>query len=1825
MCRWLIGALVIAQLWGSQVQVAAQPTGYQEYYVLGYEEHIRQAFLEINDETDPYALEVGQICSTVSLVATAGYQVVYYDQWEDGYEADLINPVQSTTLIFGDGNPANGGSGSDILRAGDAINLLSTQNITGMLAVSGYVPVDPTRNPADIRYDGGDRLFSIGGPVNLTHAMWPLDNSWIGGSWEVPSRQTYKDTYVYSIPVGEDLYAWDSSTFGDFRDVYVEVLSYEDNTTLSLDNGGQVVNIVLDRGQTYYSQGKINSTDAVSITIHAGAVIRSNKPVQVGLITGSVGSFQSRFFAILPDRLLGAEYIVPVPSDIDNPAEVYLFNPNDFEITVYAYDQSAQTIFPIAPSGYITSAVAYSSARGSDIPPGTAVRLFSPDGVFGVLVCADSAQTAYDWGFAAVPAKYLTREYYVPWAPGSSEITPTVDGSPVWVAPLSNGITFYVDFNSGGLDGVPDQSFTLDVLEQRRVFDPDNDNTGMHIWATGEFAAAWGEDPDTADVSTPYLDMGIAILPPVQEWIAPLLTIDKQAEPTILPPTGGTVTFALITRSYDAAISDIDITDTLPISWTYVPGSTRIVYPLGGIATPDPVIDGRILSWDLNADLNLRQSLTLTFQAQITDTTQSIHINRATAVGYYGYAQARLAPVDEAVVAIGDLDLYKQVSHADINVGSTLVYTLTYQNTGAAVTMTNVLIRDVLPVEHVTFVDASSGGAYDGASGAVTWVLGALAPGATGSVTLTVQINNFVRDGVQIRNIAYINSDQLAWANSNTVATRVHAPEMTLLKSAPTAAARGRVITYTLNYQNTGSADATNVLIWDTIPLPTTYVPGSLAILTNTTWIALSDAVDGDAGVFITPTLIITPGAVPGIIAAGESGQIRFSVRISDTIPRDTLILNWATLDHDLDNPRDSNLVITRISELILTKSASQTVVSPGGVITYTLAFENLSSTEPQTNVYVREPIPSYTRLITDSVYGGQIWYSWDNGATFTATLPITPVTHLRWYTDTVPTSTVRTVGFAVRVQEPLPPNTTIRNLAHISSTEIMSYIGQWMPSNQIDVQTVDLSVAKSSPISVVSPGEVLTYTVIYSNGGSLGVTGAVLTDIVTSTRSIAWPGTQTRIVDVGAGTSGVWEISVATALTATCGEVITNTALLAHAQDSSASAPVTATVNAPYSAAFTSTATVVCLGTPITFTNASTGALYYEWSFGDGTVTDTISPMHNYILPGTYTVALTVTTMCGSDVATRTVTVVGPPVAAFSPSVTETWPGLPVILTNASTSYTTLLWDLGDGTVTDTISPVHIYALPGTYTVTLTITSAICGADDVATGTVQVRTPVLEMHKEANVGVVSTGEVLTYTIVISNASPGYATGGVVSDTVPSNTTLIPGSIHIEPLGVGVVGAPPDIIENLNLAPGAVATVTLAVRVDDPLPGGVDAITNTAVVTVVEGANPSAQAVVIVSAVPELEVTKTGDRGSVRPGEVLTYTLVVRNQGTQSASGVILTDTLPLSVTVQEVSGSGVIGADQVIWTLGVLDAGDALTETVVVTVSPDIPFSVDVLTNTVEVNDDGRNGPDPIPANNSSTHTATIDYTPALTLVKTGPSSARVGERVTFVLTVSHDLSAGDGFPVTAVNVTDSLAGTAAFAGGDDGDGLLEFDEQWTFTVDYVIRPTDPTPLVNVGRVEARDFDGDLITATASHQTNLAYAPNLFVIKRGPATARVGNTVVFTITVSSVSIVPTGVGTTAGDGSPIYGVTVSDDVAGTATYVSGDDGDGILEFGEPWTFTVFYLVQVRDIGSLENTATAVGYDGNGNPVIGAAKHVMIVNEWTGDYLLFFPIIFQSY
>jgi uncharacterized repeat protein (TIGR01451 family) len=99
----------------------------------------------------------------------------------------------------------------------------------------------------------------------------------------------------------------------------------------------------------------------------------------------------------------------------------------------------------------------------------------------------------------------------------------------------------------------------------------------------------------------------------------------------------------------------------------------------------------------------------------------------------------------------------------------------------------------------------------------------------------------------------------------------------------------------------------------------------------------------------------------------------------------------------------------------------------------------------------------------------------------------------------------------------------------------------------------------------------------------------------------------------------------------------------------------------------------------------------------------------------------------------------------------------------------------------------------------------------------------------------------------------------------------------------------------------------------------------------------------------DLSLSKVAHAAVVLPGDLLTYTLTVENLGPDSATGVVLTDTLPAGVLLQSATaGQGNCAALGAVLNcdLGTVDVGETAEVIVVVTV----PAGEAALTNTAVV-----------------------------------------------------------------------------------------------------------------------------------------------------------------------------------------------------------------------------------------------------------------------------------
>ena len=158
----------------------------------------------------------------------------------------------------------------------------------------------------------------------------------------------------------------------------------------------------------------------------------------------------------------------------------------------------------------------------------------------------------------------------------------------------------------------------------------------------------------------------------------------------------------------------------------------------------------------------------------------------------------------------------------------------------------------------------------------------------------------------------------------------------------------------------------------------------------------------------------------------------------------------------------------------------------------------------------------------------------------------------------------------------------------------------------------------------------------------------------------------------------------------------------------------------------------------------------------------------------------------------------------------------------------------------------------------------------------------------------VNPGDTLTYSIEVSNPSPATAdaTGVVITDTVPANTTFVSAG-----QGGTLVGGDTVRWTISSLAPAGSQTLTYQVKVNEPLANGT-VIPNFAYYGSDQFQPPAPTNVVtnVVQSAPTLALVKSEDPAGPGPLGVdglVTYTLTLNNTGNEDASNTVISDTIP--------------------------------------------------------------------------------------------------------------------------------------------------------------------------------------------------------------------------------------------------------------------------------------------------------------------------------------------
>ncbi len=783
----------------------------------------------------------------------------------------------------------------------------------------------------------------------------------------------------------------------------------------------------------------------------------------------------------------------------------------------------------------------------------------------------------------------------------------------------------------------------------------------------------------------------------------------------------------------------------------------------------------------------------------------------------------------------------------------------------------------------------------------------------------------------------------------------------------------GSMLTYTLDYANTGDDDASGVVLTHTLPEGLIF-----------------DEADNPGWTLEAGTLTFAVGG----LAADADGQVTLLLRVADVAPAGLEeIVPTATITREGASEPEATVTDTTTldaaPDLSINKSRNEdTPVTPGSAVSYTLEFANVGN-QDATGVVLSEQLPAGTIFDADNSSAG--WSEVEPG-TGLYQLAIGPLAG---------GGSTDTRIFAVRVADAAQAGLeAIANTANITDdgtngTDPTPANNQSTTSDALDAAP-DLTLAKLADATAVQPGGTLTFTFNYSNAGNQDATGVVLTDVLgaglvfDTEANPGWTLEGTTLtfaigsLAAGAEGSATLTLSIAATVPAGLDEIVNSASITDDGTNGDDLAP----------ADNTAAATVVLEAAP-DLTLVKT----------DGRTTALRGQTLTYVF--TYTNA-------GNQGATGVLlSDTLPEGTTFDPSENSDWS-----FDESSSTLTFLVGDLAAGAQgTATLILRVALLLPDGFenaVNTASIADDGTNGDDLNPGnntatdtTTIVRAVDLTLGKSSDVASVTPGGTIVYTFSYTNVGDLDAEGVVLSDELPLGLTfdfdLNPGWVLT---GTTLTYAIGDVVA------GGLGTVTLTLTAAASAPAGVEQILNTASIADDGSQGPdftpgdnTATATVALAAAPDLTLTKDGGSTTVVPGGTLTYTFTFGNTGDQDAAGVVITDVLPDGTTFDPEANPGwVLDGTTLTYAIGSLPAGGQDTITLVLGIGSSAPAGVFEIVNTASISDDGTSGEDANSADNTATASNPLQANPDLVLsFGSGAASAAPGGIYAFTLNYSN------------------------------------------------------------------------------------------------------------------------------------------------------------------------------------------------------------------------------
>lgn len=1094
-------------------------------------------------------------------------------------------------------------------------------------------------------------------------------------------------------------------------------------------------------------------------------------------------------------------------------------------------------------------------------------------------------------------------------------------------------------------------------------------------------------------------------------------------------------------------------------------------------------------------------------------------------------------------------------------------------------------------------------------------------------------------------------------------------------------------ITYTLQFGNAGPGDARNVIIEDNTPAVSgtfqgivigngqqdfdgdnTYAP--VAVTFGVAGDASTFAIDCFQGTGLASNLRCTPGDntainpnyVRGVMPRRFSAAIAYRIAVNSDATPGNVVVNNARISSNVDglapatpDPNSANNTAVPPQNVIVgyadvaigvgnKTTSNATPVAGGAAFNYQIRITNNGPSNAK-NVVMTDPLPQSINFISVSVPAGPAGLGFsctgpnqNTNGTVTCTSADMPPGNV---TVTIVAQVAGATAAGVRT-----------NTAQVSSSTPEPNGGAGNETGSVQqniVNDASLTVAKTGPANV-NAGDNITYTMTISNTGNSTATGVTLTDPLP-------PFTSFVSATATGGLSGQCSYNQGTNIL-TCGP-----GQIPGGQQALITLTLKVAANAPVGNLDNTVTLATAIGAitganPFTFTTVVNHQADLQITKDDSP--DAVNPN------GQITYTIKVKNLGPSDAAAGEVRVdepVFPPTGTtlqgvitangFACTGTTAFPctsnaSIPAGAT-ATIQYTVVVdpnFNNGNpgGAIANTATVTAVganIADPNANNNQANTSTPVGPNADLQIGKVAATAAGLLLNAPVRAGGPFAGAIATapgaidYTLTYRNNGPGTAVNTVITDVIPANTLLVPGTLTVTPNA----GAAPTctVVANpgtgnqvrctaatLNI--GDNGTVTFRVRVPADVPKST-VIKNQATITSDTpdpntSSNASNETQNVVDTAADLSITKADAPDPVTAGNNVTYTLVVTNNATPAsgsdAQSVTVTDTLPSQVTfVSATSTNTDFNCNQsggvVTCTAPKLAVGASTTITIVAQVKANTPNGT-VLNNTATVSSATT---DPANANNTATATTTVNTDANVTITKTdNPDPVVAGTNLTYAVTV-HNLGPSD---AQNTILTDTLpagvtfisaVGTGVFSAANSctqaagtvvctanpapGPTQNVLPAGASATVTIVVKvlpnvpanplphtPDNPAGLLNTATVTWVDSNaGTPNTATATTRTTVRHESDMAIKKEAPDYVTAGTRMDYRLIISNK-----GPSDVLGDATP--GSIMVRDVLPAGTTLSNVANNPFIAPGGPGGFTCTYNAGTNTVVCL-NAAGAAG------------------------------------